>query len=89
MKRRPALVDAATFDAPSTRKALELIHPWGKELPLLVVATEDEVNVIKSFRNLDRVAVTTPGELEVAAVVWARTFLVTEAALPLVQGRAA
>jgi len=43
---------------------------------------------VKSFRNLDRVAVTSPGELEVAAVVWARSLLVTEAALPLVQGRA-
>ena len=31
---------------------------------------------------------TSPGELEVAAVVWARSLLVTEAALPLVQGRA-
>jgi hypothetical protein len=32
--------------------------------------------------------VTSPGELEVAAVVWARSLLVTESALPLVQGRA-
>jgi hypothetical protein len=33
--------------------------------------------------------VTTPSELEIAAVVWARALLVSETALPLVQGRAA
>ena len=32
--------------------------------------------------------VTVPAELEVAQVVWARSLVVTEAALPLVQGRA-
>ena len=31
---------------------------------------------------------TSPGELEVAALAWARSLLVTEAAMPLVQGRA-
>jgi hypothetical protein len=29
-----------------------------------------------------------PSELEVGAVVWARSLLVTETALPLVEGRA-
>ena len=37
--------------------------------------------LIKSFRNLERVLVTVPAELEVAHVVWARSLLVTEAAL--------
>jgi ribosomal protein L4 len=53
-----------------------------------VVAIDEEESLAKSFRNLDRVVVTTPGELEVAAVVWARTLLVSETALPLVQRRA-
>jgi len=82
------LIDGGSFDAPSTRKAAELLSGWEKELPLLVVAHEDEVAVIKSFRNLDRVAVTVPAELEVAHVVWANSVLVSEAALPLVEGRA-
>jgi len=43
--------------------------------------------VIKSFRNLEKVLVTVPGELEVSELVWARSLLVSEAALPLVQGR--
>ena len=82
------LVDASSFDAPSTKQAAALLESWGKEAPVVVVALEDEGSLVKSFRNLDRVLVTTPGELEVAAVVWARALLVSEAALPLVQGRA-
>ena len=77
-----------SFSEPSTRSAAALLAEWGKELPAVVVATPEQEAVAKSFRNLDRVAVTSPGELEVAALVWARTLLVTEAALPLVQGRA-
>jgi large subunit ribosomal protein L4 len=83
------LLDGGRFDAPSTKQAAGLLAAWGKELPVVVVATEDEENVAKSFRNLDRVVVTLPSELEVAEVVWARALLVTQAALPLVQGRAA
>ena len=83
-----AIVDGTTFDAPSTRKAGELVSGWGQELPLVVVADEDEETLVKSFRNLDRVLVTFPSELEVAGVVWARSLLVSEAALPQVLARA-
>jgi large subunit ribosomal protein L4 len=83
-----ALLDAGHFAEPSTKTAKALVESWGQELPLLVVAGEDEDPVIKSFRNLERVLVTVPAELEVAAVVWARSVLVTETALPLVEGRA-
>ncbi|RDI74642.1 50S ribosomal protein L4 [Gaiella occulta] len=82
-----ALVDGTAFDAPSSRQAAKLVADWGKSLPLLLVAREDEVALIKSFRNLDRVLVTVPAELEVAPVVWARSLLVSEAALSLVEGR--
>jgi large subunit ribosomal protein L4 len=84
-----ALIDGSAIAEPSTKYAASLLAAWGKELPLLVVATEDEETLVKSFRNLDRVLVTVPAELEVAAVLWARSVLVSEAALPLVQGRAA
>ena len=40
------------------------------------------------FRNLERVLVTVPAELEVAAVVWARAVVITETALPLVEVKA-
>jgi len=83
-----ALVDGTAFETPSTKQALGLIEAWGKETPLVVVAHEDEEALIKSFRNLERVLVTVPSELEVAPVVWARSVLVSEAALPLVEGKA-
>ena len=54
----------------------------------MVVLTDDEVTAAKSFRNLPRVAVVAPSELEVGAVVWARSLVVSEAALPLVETRA-
>jgi len=82
-----AVLDATGFDSPSTRTAAELLAGWG-ERPTVVVATDDEEAVGKSFRNLEKVVVTAPSELEVAALVWARSVLVTEAALPLVLGRA-
>jgi large subunit ribosomal protein L4 len=83
-----AVLDADAFGVPSTKAAKALVADWGQAVPLVVVATEEEEALIKSFRNLPRVVVTVPSELDVAAVVWARSLLVTEAALPLVQGRA-
>jgi large subunit ribosomal protein L4 len=83
-----ALVDGSQFENPSTKQAAELLAGWGKETPTLIVAAEEETPLIKSFRNLERVLVTVPGELEVASVVWARSVLVTEAALPLVEKKA-
>jgi large subunit ribosomal protein L4 len=82
------ILEASGFETPSTRQAKELVESWGKETPLLIVAAEEEETLIKSFRNLPRVLVTVPSELEVATVVWARSVLLTETALPLVQGRA-
>lgn len=83
-----ALLDGASFETPSTKTALKLVADWNHDLPLLVVAHEDEEALVKSFRNLPRVLVTVPSELEVAAVVWARSVLVSEAALPQVEVKA-
>ena len=83
-----ALLDAASFKTPSTKAASDLLTKWGGETPVVVVVTEDEAGLAKSFRNLDRVIVTVPSELEVAEVVWARSLLVSQAALPLIEGRA-
>jgi large subunit ribosomal protein L4 len=84
-----ALVDAGSFEAPSTKQAAALAEAWGKERPLVVVVCDDEENLGKSFRNLDRCVVLAPEELGVTEVVWARSLLVSQAALELVQSRAA
>jgi len=82
------VLDGSGFSEPSTRKASDLLAQWGKELPVVVVTGAEEQNVSKSFRNLERAAVVTPAELEVAALVWARSVLVTEEALEAVQVKA-
>jgi large subunit ribosomal protein L4 len=82
-----AILDGSGFDAPSTRQAAELVAGWG-ERPMLVVVNEEEEVLVKSFRNLEKVLVTVPAELEVASLVWAHSVLISEAAMPLVLGRA-
>jgi large subunit ribosomal protein L4 len=83
-----AIFDGAAFAEPSTKEARALLDAWEKRQPTVVVATEDEVVAAKSFRNLPRVAVTTPEALVVADVVWARSLLVSEKALETVIARA-
>jgi large subunit ribosomal protein L4 len=84
-----AILDASKFETPSTKAAAAFVAEWGKRAPLIVVVADEEDAVARSFRNLERVVVVHPSELEVTAVVWARSLLVTEKALELVQGRAA
>jgi large subunit ribosomal protein L4 len=83
-----AVVDANAFEEPSTRLARGLVEGAGLRTPIVVVASPDERSLVRSFRNLEKVAVVAPAELEVADVVWARSLLVSESALELVQGRA-
>jgi large subunit ribosomal protein L4 len=82
-----AILDGSGFESPSTKQAAEVLAGFGQR-PTLVVVTEDEELLIKSFRNLEKVLVVTPAELEVASLVWARSLVISEAALPLVLGRA-
>jgi large subunit ribosomal protein L4 len=84
-----AFVDGSAFDEPSTKQAAGLLEAWGKQAPVLVVATDEEDTLIKSFRNLERVLVIAPAEVEVAALVWARSLLVTESARDQLEKRSA
>jgi large subunit ribosomal protein L4 len=83
-----AVVSADEFTEPKTAAARAFVEGSGLQAPIVLVATEGEENLVKSFRNLPKVAVVSPAELDIAAVVWARSLLVTESALPLVEGRA-
>jgi large subunit ribosomal protein L4 len=80
-----AVLDAADFSEPSTKSAIALATAWGKDFPLLVIAERDEQPLVKSFRNIERSLVVEPAELEVGALVWARSVLVSQAALDRVQ----
>jgi large subunit ribosomal protein L4 len=58
-----AIVDATSFDAPSTKQGKTLVEAWGQKTPLVIIATEGETNLLKSFRNLPKVVVIAPSEL--------------------------
>jgi large subunit ribosomal protein L4 len=83
-----ALVEGEAFDQPSTKQAVGLLEAWGQQAPVLVIATDEEEALIKSFRNIERALVITPGDVEVAALVWARSLLVSEAAREQLERRA-
>jgi large subunit ribosomal protein L4 len=83
------IVATDAFSEPSTKQAMRVLAGWAQPLPLVVVCLDEEAGLIKSFRNLPRVALVAPSELEVAAVVWARSLLISEGALELVTQRAA
>ena len=83
-----AVVSANDFDAPSTKSARAFLEGSGLQSPVVIVATEEETSFVKSFRNLQKVAVIAPSELDVSACVWARSLLLTETALEAVTGRA-
>jgi large subunit ribosomal protein L4 len=83
-----AFLDATTFSGPSTKLAKSFLDTSGLVAPVVLVLTEEETSAAKSFRNLERVAIVAPSELEVGAVVWARSLLVSEASLPVIESRA-
>jgi large subunit ribosomal protein L4 len=82
------VLNSGAFTEPSTKSAAAALDAWGKDRPIVLVVSEDDENVFKSFRNLDRVHTVTADELEVAEVVWARALLVTETCLEALQRRA-
>ena len=84
-----ALVDAPTFEEPSTKQART--RPRGLRAspsPVVVVLTPEEETAAKSFRNLERVAVV--GAVGARGLRRRLGALARrrEAALPLVEGRA-
>ena len=83
-----ALVDGGEFEQPSTKAAAAFLESWGGERPVLVVVNTADDAVYKSFRNLARALVLPASELEVGAVVWARSLLVSQSALGEIEGAA-
>jgi len=52
----------------------------------VVVVQRGEDALVRSFRNLERTHVVETGELEAADLVWARSLIVSKAALALLEG---
>ena len=81
------VVDAASFDAPSTSKAAGLLdtHRGGS---VLVALADDELTAAKSFRNLSRVNVLHVDDVGVADLVRAATLVLSQNALDNLTARA-
>ncbi|MCP9491743.1 MAG: 50S ribosomal protein L4 [Solirubrobacteraceae bacterium MAG38_C4-C5] len=87
-----AVMDAAGFDAPSTKRAAGLLRDWNPThpaRPVLVVLTETEREAALSFRNLERVVVLPVAAVGVADLVRAAAVLASPAALEELTRRAA
>jgi large subunit ribosomal protein L4 len=86
-----AILDAASFKAPKTRQALDLLENWGppaQRRPTLVVLVAEESAVALSFRNLARVAVLTAENVGVTDLLGAASLLLSKAALDELSARA-
>ena len=80
-------VDAAAFDAPSTRQAAELLAER-RSGSTLVVLTAEEADAAKSFRNLEGVLVLDAENAGVADIVRPATLVASQAAVDQLTARA-
>jgi large subunit ribosomal protein L4 len=82
-----AVLDASSFDTPSTKTAAEALAKWGAKGSLLVIVTAEEIGAMKSFRNLRRTQVLEVGAAGVADVIGAAAVVVSEGALKTLEER--
>jgi large subunit ribosomal protein L4 len=82
-----AVLDASTFDTPSTKSAAQALEKWGAKGSLLVIVTAEEVGAMKSFRNLPRTHVLEVGAAGVADVIGAAAVVISETALETLKER--
>jgi large subunit ribosomal protein L4 len=80
------VLDALTFDEPSTKGAKELLGKMELEGPVLFVLTKDDANAALSFRNLPEVTVVGPHEYGVYELLRAREVVFSRAAYSRLSG---
>jgi large subunit ribosomal protein L4 len=83
-----AVLDAAAFEAPKTRQALELLSGWSQPRPTLVVLAPEESAAALSFRNIARVSVSGAEDVGVSDLLGAATLLISQPALQALSERA-
>jgi large subunit ribosomal protein L4 len=82
-----AVLDASTFETPSTKTAAQALAKWGAKNPILLLVTAEEIGAMKSFRNLPRTQVLEVGAAGVADVIGAAAVVVSETALDTLKER--
>ncbi len=83
-----AVVDPESFSEPSTKTAAAALEKWGSKVPMLVLVDGDETGIVKSFRNIPRVAVHSASNAGVADILGAASLVVSKAALETLEARA-
>jgi large subunit ribosomal protein L4 len=81
-------LDAAGFDAPSTKTASDLIADRRSGSVLVVLSGPDEASAFKSFRNIAGVNVLAADDCGVADIIGAATIVFSSDALDAVTARA-
>ena len=76
-----AILDATSFDTPSTKSAAEALTKWGARNPILIIVTAEETGAMKSFRNIPRTTVIEVGAAGVADIIGAAAIIISETAL--------
>jgi len=79
------VLTGASWDEPSTKKAASILDKAGLEHPVLVLAGGEELNALKSFRNLAGTRALAVTDAEVQDYVWARSLLFTDAAVSFLE----
>lgn len=82
-----AVLDASTFETPSTKTAAQALAKWGAKNPILLLVTAEEIGAMKSFRNLPRTHVLEVGAAGVADVIGAAAVVISETALETLKER--
>jgi large subunit ribosomal protein L4 len=80
-----AVCDPSVFDAPSTKAAFQALSGFSSGRALVVVS-DDDANLAKSFRNIQGVAVRSADNVGVADVIGAARLILTPAALEHLTG---
>jgi large subunit ribosomal protein L4 len=82
------IIDELRFDAPKTKDMAAILKALKLNGSLLVTTAEHDVNVYKSARNIESVAVSPVAGLTALGVLERRQLLVTTAALDALKSRA-
>jgi len=83
-----ALFDVASFGEPKTKNGLKLLTGWGRKGATLLVLTDEQEIVSRSFRNLDKTRVLPVSEVGVADLIRAANLLLSQEALDAITERA-
>ncbi len=80
------VVEQFDWDAPKTKQAVAFLDTAGLAGKVLVVVGSGDATAVKSFRNLQRVAVCPSGQLNTRDVLWADTIVFTMDTLAAASG---